>query len=68
MEEINHLKIKTAIHIFPKFRRMYENVFDSCMHSFFTRTDVGWAAHPTTWLNRRAGLNQAAGVVGLGFL
>jgi hypothetical protein len=41
MEEIKHLKIETVIHIFPKFMRMQEDVFDSCMHSFFARTDVG---------------------------
>jgi hypothetical protein len=32
MEEIKHLKIKTATHIFPKFTRMQRNVFDQCMH------------------------------------
>jgi hypothetical protein len=41
MEEIKHLKIETATHIFPKFMRMQRDVFDSCMHSFFARTDVG---------------------------
>jgi hypothetical protein len=41
MEEINHLKIETATHIFPKFMRMQEDVFDSYMHSFFACTDVG---------------------------
>jgi hypothetical protein len=46
MEEIKHLKIETATHIFPKFTRMQENVFDLCMHSFFVRTNVGWVAHP----------------------
>jgi hypothetical protein len=40
MEEIKHLKIETVTHIFPKFMRMQGDVFDSCMHSFFTRTDV----------------------------
>jgi hypothetical protein len=35
MEEINHLKIETATHIFPKFMLMQENVFDSCIHFFF---------------------------------
>jgi hypothetical protein len=47
MEEIKHLKIETATHLFSKFTRMQENVFDSCMHSFFSRIDVGWVAHPT---------------------
>jgi hypothetical protein len=37
----NYLKIETVTHIFPKFMRMQGDVFDSCMHSFFTRTDVG---------------------------
>jgi hypothetical protein len=41
MEEIKHLKIETATHIFSKFMRVQEDVFYSCMHSFFTRTDVG---------------------------
>jgi hypothetical protein len=40
MEEIKHLKIETAIHIFPKFMRMKGDVFESCMHSFFARTDM----------------------------
>jgi hypothetical protein len=33
MEEIKHLKIETATHVFPKF---------TCMHSFFVRTDMEW--------------------------
>jgi hypothetical protein len=41
MEEIKHLKIETVTHIFPKFMRMQGDVFDSYMHSFFARTDVG---------------------------
>jgi hypothetical protein len=68
MEEIKHLKIETATHIFPKFTRMQGTVFDSCMHFFFARTDVERVAQPTTWLSRRAGSNQVAGVVSLGFL
>jgi hypothetical protein len=32
MEEIKHLKIETATHIFPKFTRMQGNMFD--MHAF----------------------------------
>jgi hypothetical protein len=68
MEEIKDLKIETATHIFPKFMRMHGNVFDSCMHSFFARTNVGRVAHPTAWLSRRAGLNQIAEMVSLGFL
>jgi hypothetical protein len=68
MEEIKHLKIDTATHIFSKFTRMQGNMFDSRTHFFFTRTDVGRVAHPTTCLSRHAGLNQVAGVVGLGFL
>jgi hypothetical protein len=35
MEEIKHLKIETTTHLFPKFMRMQENVFDSCMYFFF---------------------------------
>jgi hypothetical protein len=68
MEEIKNLKIETTTHIFLKFTRMQGNVFDSCMHTFCAHTDVGRVAHPTAWLSRRAGLNQVAGVVGLGFL
>jgi hypothetical protein len=68
MEEIKHLKIETARHIFPKFTRMQGNMFDSCMHSFFARTDVGRVAQPTVWFSRCAGLNQVAEVIGLGFL
>jgi hypothetical protein len=45
---------------------MHENVFDSCMHSYFARTDVGWVAHPIACLSRRARLNHVAGMVGLG--
>jgi hypothetical protein len=41
MEEIKHFKIETTTHIFPKFMRMQGDVFDSCMHSFFARTDMG---------------------------
>jgi hypothetical protein len=41
MEEIKHLKIETATHIFSKFMRMQGDVFNSYMHSFFVRTDVG---------------------------
>jgi hypothetical protein len=48
MEEIKHLKIEIITHIFSKFTRMNESVFDSCMHSFFVRTDVGRVAHPTS--------------------
>jgi hypothetical protein len=47
MEEIKHLKIETVTRIFPKFTRMQGNMFDSCMHSFFARTDVERVAHPT---------------------
>jgi hypothetical protein len=46
---------------------MQENVFDSCIHSFFARTDVGRVAYPT-WLSQRDGLNHVAGMVGLDFL
>jgi hypothetical protein len=49
MEETKHLKIETVTHIFPKFTCMQENVFDSCMHSFFAR--MGRVAHPTAWLS-----------------
>jgi hypothetical protein len=62
MEEIKHLKIETATHIFPKFTRMQGNVFDSCMHFFSARTDMGRMAQPTTLFSRRAGLKQVAGV------
>jgi hypothetical protein len=50
MEEIKHLKIETATHIFPKFTHMHWIVFDSCMYFFFALTDVGQVAHPTGWL------------------
>jgi hypothetical protein len=59
MEEIKHLKIETVTHIFSKFTRMQGDVFDSCIHSFFTR--MGRVAHPTTWLSQRVGLNHVAG-------
>jgi hypothetical protein len=68
MEEMNHLKIETATHIFYKFTRVQGNMFDSCMHFFFACTDVERMTHPTAWLSRRAGLNQVAGVIGLSFL
>ena len=68
MEKIKHLKIETVTHIFPKFTRMQEHLFDSCMHSFFALTDVGRVAHPTAWLSRRAGLNQVAGVIDHDFI
>jgi hypothetical protein len=43
MEEIKHLKIETTTDLFPKFMRMQENVFDSCMSFyFFACTNVGW--------------------------
>jgi hypothetical protein len=67
MEEIKHLKIETVTYLFSKFTCMQENVFDSCMHFFLTRPDLGWVAHPTTYLSRRARLNQVAGVFGLDF-
>jgi hypothetical protein len=41
MEEIKHLKIEIVTRIFSKFMRMQGDVFDSCMHSFFARRDVG---------------------------
>jgi hypothetical protein len=48
MEEIKHLKIETATHLFPKFK---ENMFDLCTPSyFFACTYVGWETHPTTCL------------------
>jgi hypothetical protein len=68
MKEIKHLKIETATYIFPKFTRMQGNVFDSCMHFFFARTDVGRVAQRTAWFSRRAGLNQVIGVIGLSFI
>jgi hypothetical protein len=68
MEEIKHFKIETATHIFLKFTRMQENIFDSCMHYFFAHIDVARVAHPTACLSCRARLNQVTGVVGLGFL
>jgi hypothetical protein len=46
MEEIKYLKIEIATHVFPKFTRMQGNMFESCMHSFFTGTDVGRVAQP----------------------
>jgi hypothetical protein len=68
MKEIKHLKIETATHIFPKFMRMQGDVFDSCMHSFFARTDVGAGGATDSWSSRCAGLNQVAGMIDLGFL
>jgi hypothetical protein len=56
MEEINYLKIETITHLFPKFTRMQGYMFDSWMHSFYTR------------LSRRAGLNHVAEVVSLNFI
>jgi hypothetical protein len=67
MEEIKHLKIETTTHIFSKFTRMQGNVFDSCMHSFFCANRRGAGGTPDSLVGR-TGLNQAAGVVGLGFL
>jgi hypothetical protein len=67
MEEIKHLKIETATHIFPKFMRMNWIVFDSCMHSFFCANRRGAGGAPDSLVGR-AGLNQFTGVVGLGFL
>jgi hypothetical protein len=69
MEQIKHLKIRNRhTYIFSKFTHMQGNVFDSCMHSFFARTDMGRVAQLTAWFSRRARLNQVAGVIGLGFL
>jgi hypothetical protein len=62
------IKIETVVHLFPKFTRMQGNVFDSCMHFFFARTNVGWVAHPTAFLSQRVGLNQVVEVVGVSFL
>jgi hypothetical protein len=67
MEEIKDLKIETAAHIFPKFMRMHWIVFDSCMHSFFYTNRRGAGGAPDSLVGR-AGLNQFAGVIGLGFL
>jgi hypothetical protein len=50
MEKIKHLKIETATHIFPKFTRMQENVFDSCMHFLFCAHRRG-----RRWCNRWTG-------------
>jgi hypothetical protein len=71
-EEIKHLKIVIVTYLFPKFMCMQGNVFDSCMPSyFFACTDVGWGRtrQPglTSGCSGRAGLDQVAGVVGLGF-
>jgi hypothetical protein len=72
MEEIKHLKLETVTYLFSKFMGMHENVFDSCMTSFFACIDVGWGRTRQPGLasgcSGRAGLDQVAGVVGLGFL
>jgi hypothetical protein len=68
MEEIKHLKIETVAHIFPKSMRMQGDMFDSCMHSIFARTDVARVVQPTAWFSRCAGLNQVARMIDLGFL
>jgi hypothetical protein len=71
MQEIKHSKIETATHFFPKFARMQGNVFDSCMPSFFCmhRRGVGGTPDSLAWgVDGRAGVDQVAGVVGLGFL
>jgi hypothetical protein len=47
MEEINHLKIETTTHIFPKFMRMHWILTHVCILFFFALTDVGQVAHPT---------------------
>jgi hypothetical protein len=60
MEEIKHLKIETATHIFSEFTCIQGNMFDSCMHSFFARTGLGRVAQPTGWFSQCAGLNQVA--------
>jgi hypothetical protein len=49
MEEINYLKLETAVHLFPKLTHIEVNVFDSCLTSFFACTNVGWGTHPTAW-------------------
>jgi hypothetical protein len=67
MEEIKHLKIETATHIFLKFMRMHWIVFDSRIHSFFCANRRGKCDAPDSLVGR-AGLNQFAGVVGLDFL
>jgi hypothetical protein len=48
---------------------MQWNVFDSCMHFLFLRAHT-WVrvVQPTDWSSRCAGLNQVAGVIGMGFL
>jgi hypothetical protein len=68
MEEIKDLKIETAAHIFSKFMCMHWIVFDSCMHSFFFCANRRGAGGAHDSLVGRAGLNQFAGVIGLGFL
>jgi hypothetical protein len=35
LEETKHLKIETATHLFSKFTRMQETMFDLCMSSYF---------------------------------
>jgi hypothetical protein len=61
MEEINHLKIETAGHVFSKFMCMQRNVFDSYMHFFsFACRDMGWGhTERLAWeVGERAGLVQ----------
>jgi hypothetical protein len=67
MKEINHLKIETATHFFPKFTRMYWIVFDSCMHSFFCANKRRAGGAPDRLVGR-VGLKQFVGVIGIGFL
>jgi hypothetical protein len=68
MEEIKHLKIETVTYIFPKFMRMQGDVFDSCMHSFFARRDVGVGGATDSLVQSVRWIEPGAGMSDLGFL
>jgi hypothetical protein len=68
VEEIKYLKIETATSIFPKFMCMQEDMFDSCMHSFFARIDVGVGGAIDSLVQSVRWVNQVVGMIDLGFL
>jgi hypothetical protein len=66
MEAIKHLKIETITYLFPKFTRMKENGFNSCMPFYFFcmhRRGVGRHIRQpglASGCSGRAGLDQVA--------
>jgi hypothetical protein len=68
MEEIKHLKIETATHIFPKFMRMQGTCLTYACIPFLRAQTWARVVQPTVWSSRCAGLNQVAGMIDLGFL